>query len=244
MMDESKTAVTRPSARAGRLKQVFMGYHDLYQGLIAGLRNMSWPEGLAVAFSIVSVLYARINSIRVYPTGIAGILLSIYIFTGAAYKLYPDVALNLYYLVMSVYGWYFWARRPPAGAGREHTPITWCNRRDLVTAGIIFVVLWAGLYFWLSTYRINNVPVMDSFSSAMAAVGMWLLARRKVENWIALLIADGVDIGMFFFKKLILFSFLNVFYVVIAVLGFIAWKKLYRAQGLPGADVSLQRHSL
>ena len=71
----------------------------------------------------------------------------------------------------------------------------------------------------------------------MAGVGMWLLARRKIGNWIAHLIADGVDIGMFFVKKLILFSFLNVFYVVIAVLGFIACKKIYRAQGL-------QRHSL
>jgi nicotinamide mononucleotide transporter len=221
------------------VKAVFMGYQELYQGLVAGLRNMSWPEGLAVAFSIASVLYARVNSIWVYPTGIAGILLSIYIFIGAAYKLYPDVALNLYYLVMSVYGWYFWARKPRAGDGEpaEHTPVTWCTRRDLVTGAVLFGVLWAGLYFWLSTYRINNVPVMDSFSSAMAAVGMWLLARRKIENWIALLIADGVDIGMFFVKKLILFSFLNVFYVVIAVLGFIAWKKIYRAQGL-------QRHSL
>lgn len=221
-----------------------MGYHDLYQGLVAGIENMGWMDALAVVFSIASVLCARVNNIWVYPTGIAGILLSISIFVRSAYKLYPDAALNGYYLVMSVYGWYFWARRPrpgeaPAGG---HTPITWCNSRDLMTAGVIFVLLWAGLYVWLSTYRINNVPVMDSFSSAMAAVGMWLLARRKVENWLALLIADGVDIAMFFVKKLILFSFLNVFYVVIAVLGFIAWKKLYRQQGLP-APTGLQRHS-
>lgn len=219
-----------------------MGYQDLYQGLIAGLENMSWPEALAVVFAVVSVLCARANNIWVYPTGIAGILLSIYIFAGAAYKLYPDAALNLYYLVMSIYGWYFWARKPSAdqSSSGARTPITWCDSRDLITAGIIFAVLWAGLYFWLSTYKINNVPLMDSFSSAMAAVGMWLLAKRKVENWLALLIADGVDIGMFFFKKLILFSFLNVFYVAIAVAGFIAWKKLYRKQGLfPGVQPHL-----
>lgn len=210
-----------------------MSYQEIYQGLIAGIINMSWVEGLAVILAIISVLAARANSIWVYPTGIVGILLSIYIFTGEAYKLYPDAALNLYYLVMSIYGWYYWAegsRRKRAGNALQdsprQTPVTWCTRRELITAAGIFVSLWVILYFWLSTYKINNVPLMDSFSSAMAASGMWLLAKRKVENWIALLIADAVDIGMFFIKKLILFCGLNIFYVVIAVLGFIAWKKL------------------
>lgn len=204
-----------------------MNYHEIYQGLIAGIENMSWPEALAVVFSIISVLCARANSIWVYPTGIVAVLISIYIFTRSAYKLYPDAALNLYYLVMSIYGWYFWLR----GARRRNrtaheTPVTWCTGRELVTATGIFAALWVILYLWLSTYRINNVPLMDSFSSAMACAGMWLLAKRKIENWIALLIADAVDIAMFFIKKLILFSALNIFYVVIAVLGFLAWKKI------------------
>lgn len=220
-----------------------MSYQEIYQGLIQGVQNMSWPEALAVVFAIISVLCARANNIGVYPAGIAGILLSIYIFVGAAYKLYPDAALNLYYLVMSIYGWYYWARKPAgkSSSSRGHTPITWCTSRELLTAAVIFGVLWAGLYFWLSTYRINNVPLMDSFSSAMACAGMWLLAKRKIENWIALLIADAVDIGMFFVKKLILFSALNVFYIVIAILGFIAWKKLYRKEQLLTTGY---RHSL
>jgi nicotinamide mononucleotide transporter len=214
-----------------------MTYQEIYQGLLSGIGNMSWTESLAVVFAIISVLCARANNIWVYPTGIAGILLSIYIFIGEAYKLYPDAALNLYYLVMSIYGWYFWSKKPapgktPIAAEKKETPVTWCDRRELWMAAGIFLVLWIGLYWWLSTYKINNVPLMDSFSSAMAATGMWLLAKRKIENWIALLIADGVDIGMFFVKKLILFSCLNIFYVVIALLGFITWKKLYRQQAL------------
>jgi nicotinamide mononucleotide transporter len=207
-----------------------MSYQEIYHGLVAGIQNMSWPEALAVVFSIISVLCARANSIWVYPTGIAAVLLSIYIFTRSAYKLYPDAALNLYYLVMSLYGWYFWVRgsRDKNTPGGKETPVTWCTGRELVTATGIFIVLWVILYLWLSTYRINNVPLMDSFSSAMACAGMWLLAKRKIENWIALLIADAVDIAMFFIKKLILFSGLNIFYVVIAVLGFLAWKKIRR----------------
>ncbi len=194
---------------------------EIYQGLLASVENMSWVEAAAVIFAIISVLCAKANSIWVYPNGIAGILLSIYIFIGAKYKLYPDAALNLYYLVMSIYGWYFWS----SGKEKKETPISTCDRKEYLTAALLFLFLWSGLYWWLSTYNINNVPVMDSFTSSMAAVGMWLLAKRKVENWIALLIADFVAIGLFFYKELLLFSLLNIFYVVIAILGYLAWKK-------------------
>lgn len=204
-----------------------MGFHQLYEGLVTGIANMSWPEALAVFFSIISVLAAKANSIWVYPAGIAGILLSIYIFTGQAYKLYPDAGLNGYYLVMSIYGWYVWTRKD---ASQHETPVTWCSRRELLTAGMIFLVLWAGLYWWLSVYRINNVPWLDSFCSAMACSGMWLLAKRKIENWIALLISDAVAIPLFFIKNLVLFCALNLFYVIIAWLGYQGWKKLYRKQ--------------
>lgn len=210
-----------------------MTFYEIYHGLISGVENMSWVEGLAVGFAIVSVLCARANHTGVYPAGIAGILLSIYIFIGEEYKLYPDAALNLYYLVMSIYGWYFWAKKPKQSSfgtnesPPKETPITWCTRKEIITAAIIFVVLWGGLFWWLDTYKINNVPLMDSFSSAMAATGMWLLAKRKIENWLALLVADAVGIALFFVKKLILFSALNIFYVIIAILGFIAWKKIY-----------------
>lgn len=210
-----------------------MTFQEIYQGLITGIENMSWVEGLAVIFAIISVLCARANNIWLYPAGIAGILLSIYIFIGEEYKLYPDAALNLYYLIMSIYGWYFWSKKPSPehlqGNDKpvEETPITWCTKKELITAAAIFIVLWTGLYWWLSTYKINNVPLLDSFSSSMAATGMWLLAKRKIENWIALLIADTVAIILFFVKKLILFSGLNIFYVIIAILGYIAWKKIY-----------------
>ncbi len=187
---------------------------------------MTLVEGMAVVFAIISVFCAKANSIWVYPSGIAGILLSIYIFIGAQYKLYPDAALNLYYLVMSIYGWYFWSHPKTAG----ETPITYCNKKEYGQATVLFLGIWIGLYWWLSTYHINDVPKMDSFTSAMAATGMWLLAKRKIENWIVLALADFVDIGLFFYKKLLLFSFLNVFYVVIAILGFLAWRRWIKKQ--------------
>jgi nicotinamide mononucleotide transporter len=205
-----------------------MTVSEIVKALDDSARQMSWQEWAAVLFSIASVLFARANSIWLYPTGIAGILFSIYIFIEAQYKLYPDAALNLYYLIMSIYGWYLWSRKD--SEKHDETPISWCSKKDWFTASTIFIVLWITLYWWLSTYKINNVPLYDSFSSAMAATGMWLLAKRKVENWIALLIADAVDIFMFFIKKLILFCCLNVFYVIIAWIGYLAWKKMWKEE--------------
>ncbi|MCL6523679.1 MAG: nicotinamide riboside transporter PnuC [Thermoflavifilum sp.] len=199
--------------------------------------QLSWQEWVAVLFSVISVLYARANSIWVYPTGIIGILFSISLFVQAQNKLYPDAALNIYYLIMSVYGWYMWSKKDVDH--RPETPISWASKREYVWAILLFLGLWIGLYVWLKHYRINNVPGMDSFSSAMAATGMWLLARRKIENWLALLIADAVDIPMFFIKKLYLFCGLNIFYVIIAWMGFLAWKEKYYRQKMKVSE-SLQ----
>ncbi len=210
-----------------------MTMQEIAQALLAGLENMSWTEALAVAFAIVSVLCARANSVWVYPSGIAGILLSIWIFIGSAYRLYPDAALNAYYLVMSVYGWYVWTRRPPGGESAQ-TPVSWCSRREWGFAILLFVLLWAGLYGWLSAYRINNVPFLDSFCSSLACAGMWLLARRKIENWLFLLAADAAAVPLYFYKHLLLFCGLNLFYVVIAWLGFLAWKKTHAREKARG----------
>lgn len=214
-----------------------MTIHDIRTGLVSGWNHMSWKELLAVLFSISSVLYAKRNSIWVHPTGIAGILLSIWIFIQAQNKLYPDAAHNLYYLVMSICGWHTWQT---GGAGHRQKPLSWCSRREYGFALVLFVALWAGLHWWLSEYRINNVPLTDAFSSAMAAVGMWLLAKGKIENWIALLLADVVDVGAFFIKKLILFCGLNLFYVIIAWIGYLAWKSLYKLQQDELAKPALQ----
>ena len=204
-----------------------MTFHEIIKGIEAGIQNMSWQEWTAVVFSIISVLCARANSVWVYPFGIAGILFSISIFIQAQYKLYPDAALNGYYLVMSVYGWYIWTRKD---VKKHETPISKCSRRELIIASLIFIITWAILYWWLNAYKINNVPMLDSFSSAMACSGMWLLAKRKVENWIALLIADAAAIPLFIIKHLLLFCALNIFYVIIAWLGYLSWMKIYHGE--------------
>ncbi|HVB03366.1 MAG TPA: nicotinamide riboside transporter PnuC [Chitinophagaceae bacterium] len=199
-----------------------MIFHELFRGIVRDARQMSLPEILAVLFAVISVLYARINNILVYPSGIISILFSIYIFIQQQYRLYPDAGLNLYYLVMSIYGWYHWTRRD---SRHRETPVSRCNRQEWITAGAWFFPIWLVLYVFLSKYHINNVPLLDSFVSASACTGMWLLARRKIENWLVLLISDAFGIPLYYIKHLYLISTLMLFYVVLAWLGYMAWKK-------------------
>lgn len=204
-----------------------MVHHQILQGILQDAREMSFSEIMAVIFAVISVLYARVNSILVYPTGIVSILFSIYIFIQDKYRLYPDAGLNLYYLVMSIYGWYHWKVKD---SHQKETRVTWSSRKEWLNAGAWFFPIWVILYIFLSKYHINNVPLLDSFVSASACCGMWLLARRKIDNWLVLLVSDGFGIPLYYIKHLYLISALMCLYVVIAWLGFIAWKRTIAAE--------------
>src|SRR5471030_1843467 len=155
---------------------------------IEQIKETTFLEWAAVLLSVAEVLFAKVNNIWLYPTGIVGTLIGIYVLLNV--HLYAESALNVYYVVMSVYGWYYWIKK------RDEPPvkISWCTRKEwMVTLLIVIIglpVLYA-LYFVVPAimhlkYTPSNVPLWDSFVAATAWAGMWLLARRKLENWILL----------------------------------------------------------
>jgi nicotinamide mononucleotide transporter len=122
---------------------------------------------------------------------------------------------------MSVYGWLYWAKKGP---GEPTTPITRSSRKELTTAIFIAVAGWGIFYFLLSRFSDSNVPVMDGFVSASACAGMWLLAKRKLENWIFLNISNLVAIPLLFYKHLYLTALLTIFLFIVAIFGYLSWK--------------------
>ncbi|MCW3462430.1 nicotinamide riboside transporter PnuC [Chitinophaga nivalis] len=197
--------------------------NELYQGLLAGLHQMTALEAIAVIFAVLSVIFQKQNNILVYPTGIVSTGIYTYLLSREHFKLYADATLNAYYLVMSVYGWIYWARKK--GPQQPVTPITRSSRRELVTAVVITVAGWALFYTLLRNFSDSNVPVMDAFVSASACAGMWLLAKRKVENWILLNISNFVAVPLLFYKQLYLTALLTIFLFIIAIFGYLSWRK-------------------
>lgn len=176
-------------------------------------------EWLGVSFGVAEVLLARANKIWLYPCGIVSVVISTYIFFHSG--LYAESALNLYYLVMSIYGWWWWQRRKD----HEAPAVTRATKKEwLKTIGIVigaFVIL----YTVLTKFTDSTVPVFDSWVSATAWAGMWLLAKRKIENWILLNISNAFAIPLLFYKGLPLYALLTLFLFIIAVLGYIDWNK-------------------
>src|SRR5690554_193892 len=195
----------------------------IIDGFVEGLRQMTWLEGIAVFFGISSVYYSMKENILVFPTGIISTL--IYVWICLQVGLYADMGINAYYFSMSVYGWYIWSQ--PTENGKV-LPATWLNRKGMTVSILLFLASYAVLAFTLTQFTDSDVPYLDSFTTASAFVGMYLMARKKVENWIAWIITDLVSVPLYFYKGLILTSFQFLFFTVLAVLGLIAWMKSAR----------------
>lgn len=197
-----------------------MDFQFLLEGFAAGLQAMTWLEAIAVFFGIASVFYSMREHIWVYPTGIVSTL--IYVWICLEYKLYADMGINAYYFSMSIYGWYIWTHPKE---NQSVLPVTWLKPKGWLVAGLIFLASYGILSFVLSNFTDSDVPYWDSFTTASAFVGMWLMAKKKVENWIMWIITDLVSVPLYFYKGLILTSFQFLFFTVLAFLGLFAWIK-------------------
>lgn len=189
------------------------------------VKATTYLEWFAVGFGVTEVLLAKRNSILLYPAGIIGILLSLYLKLNA--KLYAESLLSMYYLVMSFYGWVIWSKRK---AKNEILPVSWTTRQELQIALAISIGGYFILYYALVHFTNSDVPILDAFVSSVAWAGMWLLARRKIENWIFLNISNIVAIPLLWHKDLVLFSLLTLFLFIVAIFGYFDWKKIYNRQ--------------
>lgn len=192
--------------------------------LSAQLLQTSIWEWMAVIFGVLQVLLAWRNNVLLYPAGIISTAFSIYLLANV--QLYAESFLNVYYLVMSIYGWYHWLRTP----NQEQLPITTTNKREWGITLAIILVGWALLYYILDNYTPSDVPAWDAWVSSTAWAGMWLLARRKIENWLILNLSNAFAVPLQFHKNIPLYALLTIVLFIVAIFGYFEWRKLYRQQ--------------
>jgi nicotinamide mononucleotide transporter len=172
-----------------------------------------------LVLGVSEVLLARANNIWLYPTGIAATILSIYSLFQV--QLYAECLLHLYYIIMSIYGWWYWSTKQNA----HPVSITFATSKDwLITLSIAFGG-WLVLYIFLIAFTPSQLPAWDAWISSTGWAGMWLLARRKVENWILLNISNAFAIPLLFYKDLPLFAVLTIFLFVVACIGYFDWRR-------------------
>ncbi|MGY3055310.1 nicotinamide mononucleotide transporter [Pedobacter sp. UYEF25] len=195
----------------------FQHWFELFKTQIL---QTSWLEGFAVGFGVAEVLLAKRNNIWLYPTGILSVVLSMYLLLNV--QLYAETLLNIYYLVMSIYGWIIWKKTKAAGAMQ----VSYASKNELLIAISISAFGFILLYLILRHFTNSDVPIWDAFVSATAWAGMWLLAKRKIENWIFLNISNLVAIPLLLHKHLAMFAVLTIVLFIVAIFGFLDWKKI------------------
>jgi nicotinamide mononucleotide transporter len=196
----------------------------LLASIYNGLLQTTWLELIAVIAGIVSVWYSRKESILVYPIGL--INTTIYIYLSFKGHLLGEASVNLYYTLMSLWGWYLWTRVDP----NKHNiilQITKSNMRDWFHQILFFLAFYFSLYFSLTylkkEFAPEAIPWADALASAAAYTGMWLMARKKVESWIWWIITNIASIPLYFIKGYTFSSVQFLVLLVLAIAGLKSW---------------------
>ncbi len=179
-------------------------------------------EIIAVLFGFLSVWFSKEENILVYPTGIISTAIFVYLLW--QWGLLGDMMINAYYFLVSIYGWYVWTRKVDAV---HFTPVTKMSGKGHLLSAVIFV---ATLLFVYAVYEYFNkwndwTAYVDTFTTAIFFVGMWLMARKKLENWIYWIVGDIISVPLYFYKGLTFTSFQYFLFTIIAIYGYNSWKK-------------------
>ena len=197
-----------------------MQTHEVFDVFYQNILNSTWLEAVAVLFGLLSVWFAKKENLLVYPTGIISVLIYVYICFFAG--LYADMGINFFFFIMSVYGWYKWTRKDQAD---HFIPISKNTFGQHVLSIVGAIAFFFVLQFVLKNYTDSTVPNWDSATTSIFIIGMWLMALKKIENWIFWIIGDVISIPLYFHKGLVLTSFQFTVFLVIAILGYLEWRK-------------------
>ncbi|MBE6287170.1 MAG: nicotinamide mononucleotide transporter [Mediterranea massiliensis] len=153
---------------------------------------------------------------------------AIYLFVFYEAGLYADFGINIYYLLIAAYGWFAW--KYGDGKQERELPISHIGLQSCLRLAIVFLATFIGIAWLLTNFTDSTVPWWDSFTTALSIVGMWMLARKYIEQWWVWMVVDVVSVGLYLYKGLHATALLYAFYAAVCVLGYRKWKELMRKE--------------
>lgn len=190
--------------------------------LIIEWAQSNWVEILGAVLGIAYIFLSIRQNILTWPVGLLTSILYVYVFFAA--KFYADMGLQLYYVGISIYGWYHWMK----GGSREENHVLPVSRLQMKT-GIVLVLISAALYaiivYVLKNHTDSPVPHGDAITTALSIVATWMLARKVLEHWLLWIFIDAFSIGLYLYKELWATAVLFLIYTIMAIVGFINWRK-------------------
>jgi len=178
---------------------------------------------LGIAYIVLSIR----QNIWTWPIGLATSILYVWVFLVS--KLYADMSLQMYYVFISIYGWYEWIRVNQTNR-TEPLKMSHLQRRLGVILSVVTFLIFLLIWYILKTFTDSQVPVADALATSLSIVATWMLARKILEHWIIWIIVDTFSVGLFWYKNLMPTVLLFVVYTIMAVIGYIEWKKEVKAE--------------
>lgn len=182
-----------------------------------------WVEVLGTILGTLYIFFSIKQNILTWLLGLLSSALYVYVFFVT--KFYADMALQIYYVGVSIYGWILWARGVEKNKGHEDLPVTRLTRKLAFTLLAVSILLWIVIYFILKKFTDSPIPFGDAFTTAFSIVATWMLARKIIEQWIIWVVVDFVSLLLYIYKGLYPTTILFVIYTGAAVVGYFEWKK-------------------
>ena len=202
-----------------------MGIQQIWEQFIEGMKNTTWLEYIAVFAGIASVWYSRVENILVYPVGLINTI--IYVWLSLKGQLFGEASVNLYYTVMSIYGWMLWTKKDKEQHIIVH--VKFSDRRwwfyQLAFFATFYLAIFISLTYLKRSFAPGAIPWADAFASATAFTGMWLMTKKKVESWYWWIVTNIASIPLYFVKHYVFTSVYYLVLLVMAVWGLMEWRK-------------------
>ncbi|RAU84487.1 nicotinamide riboside transporter PnuC [Pontibacter arcticus] len=195
---------------------------DILNNLTEALQAMSLVEVIGVITGIAGVWLAAKQHIGTWLLGLVSVAMYVWIFYDV--RLYADMGLQIFYFFTSIYGWYSWRY---GGKNHSEIKVSRITKQEFILSAILGVLFTAVLGYFLENFTNADLSYIDSATTAVSLIGYWMMARKKLENWLLWLAVDAVYVGIYYYKDLYLTSFLYFVFLILATKGYIDWKKEY-----------------
>ena len=206
-----------------------MSFTDIGYQFLENMRQTSLPEYIGVFAGVASVWFSRKENILVYPVGLVNTI--IYIYISIKGSLFGEASVNLYYTIMSFYGWWLWARKDERK--QVLLQISYSTKKEWVVQLLFFAAFYAGIYVALTylnkAFDSKAIPWADAFASATAYTGMWLMAKKKIESWYWWIATNIASIPLYFVKGYAFTSVQYILLLVLAFMGLFSWIQKHSA---------------
>ena len=186
----------------------------------------NYIELLGAILGIVYIFFSIKQSILTWPVGLLTSVLYVWVFLVS--KLYADMGLQMYYVVISIYGWYEWLFGKKTDDHAEPVKVSRITARLGLVLSVVSVLLFFLIWFILKNYTDSPVPMADSLVTSLSIVATWMLARKILEHWLIWIFVDAFSIGLFIYKDLLPTVVLFVVYTVMAYIGYREWLREYK----------------